>query len=1434
MRVLHRSLILLAWSGAAVALLVAGLAVATAFPAGRAAIASLAARVGSAASGFELEIQSPDRLTPTRVDIERIRVAQQGETLIVVDGLKLRLRWADLLRGRLRPALVQADQVAIEALPPGDGAAEKEDGIRISLPLLPAETIRIDRLRLGPTVLGEAVELRIAATEVAAAGEHAVDVDLKRLDRPGDEVVAYARYRPDTQTLEIHASAAEAAGGLLGRQLGAAATASLRAELSGAGPLEAWRGKLAAAIDGMAAIEASLGIDRGVGAIVGEARIEPDLRPELAPLLREPLGYRARLRWTADEGLRIERAELRLADLRLGLTGTVAPDFAEVQLQGNADVPLATLSPLIGTPLAGTAGVLFHLTGPPARPVLAVELALTQAAAAGFGVDGGLIRVESRSERDGRYRARVTGSIASVSGLPLELAPLAAGPFYLGTLLDLAADAVRVESLALRGAALAADGDGVLRLGPGRSSGRLRVDATVPASGAGPVRDGRVVAQLAGAGELAAGSFQAEGDVRFEDLALAEDALGRLVGATPRLWVNLSGAAGSALRIERARAELAAFELGAEGTYDLAQDVLAVDVTAEAPDLAVFSALAGQSLAGRAQLTGRIAGPAGDPATQGRLTVTGLAVARRLMERSTLAFDLRQLVSEPRGHLAAEIRAERADYKLATDARLRGGTELALTKLTVGAPGLAGNGELTVDLAGLLTKGRISLDAADLGPAGALAGLALAGRAQATVRLDHANARQQVAMDLKGSGLRLQDISLGRVDGRVALSDVLGTPRGDVSATGSDLAAGAVTLKRWQVAGQGDLSRAGFEVSLAGEAGGPISARASGSAGLRGERWQVALRSLAAKHGEIDVALDSATELSGDGKSLRLAETAMTVGGTKLNLAAALADGRVDGHLRTGAFPLSLLRTLAPDLPVRGHVAVDASAAGSAAAPRVAGTVRSDDLHLARSETPIGIDLELALADGRLNGRARIGKLADQPLVATLAMPMRLSLQPWQLAWSPDDPIEARLDGKVDLARVLPPLIPDGDAVAGVAAVQMALSGTPSEPVVNGGLTMEGGRYENAVTEAVIRDLALTLAAEGNTLRISGRGSDGENGTVALDGRLALATADRAVGATLALRNFWVARRADAAIRMAGDLQLAGTALAPRLAGKLTIQQADLQLPEQLPPDVVKLDVVEINGPAQSPPADIAPAAGPSDPGLRIGLNLEVGADRRVFVRGRGLDSEWRGNLHVRGDTAAPDVSGTLEAFNGRLDFLGERFVLTKGKLMFPGGKRIDPDLDVATELTRGDLTAIVSVGGTMSKPELKLSARPDLPPEEVVSRILFQKGTAKLSPLQAVQVAQSVLNLTGRGGPGVVDRMRRATGLDVIDFEAGEGEGAAGGVSVGKYVSDNVLLRAEKGLDNTGPRAGIEVEVTPNISVESKVGGNASTSVGVKLKKDY
>lgn len=1441
MRWFSRLLVVLACVAAVVAVLVAGFAVATMFPAGRAAIATLATQVVSAVSDIDLEIEGLDRLTPTAVDVRRADVAMQGEKVATVEGLHVRLRWADLLRARFRPELVHIEQLTVEALPPSsdDKESEPAEGMRIGLPLLPVDAVWIDRLSLAEAVLGEAAEFRISAMEAATAEVHAIDADVQRLDRTGDGLNLRVRYRPAAATLEVHARATEAPGGLLARQVGADPTAAFHAELTGDGPVEGWRGRLTGTLDGVASIAADLGIDNGVGGLVGEARVEPALLPDLAPLLRDAINYRARLRWSEKEGLYIESSRVHVAEIVLGLSGNVTADFSHLQLQLNADLPLAALSPFAGTPLEGRAGALFHIAGSPARPGIAGDVVLSNPHIGEVGSPNALLRLELRTDREGRRRIELSGNVAGLTGLPPAVAPILAERLDLAADLDISptADEIRLARFSLQGSALQADGDAILRPSGGESQGRFGLRVNVP-PGDGPVTGGRMTLDLVGRGELPAGDLRAEGNLQVEELALSDPGLASVIGASPRVVALVTGTAGTPIRIQQFRAELAAGALSANGTFDPSRDELALDVTAEVPDLAALSTLAGQALAGKVELTAHVAGPSGDPSARGQVIATGVTAAAQKIERGEVTFDLQRLVSEPQGRVESAVRWNGADYRLATDAHLRNQAELDLAKLTASAPGVAATGDLTLDIVRLLLRGRANVNATDLAPMAPLAGLPLGGRAQVSARFETLNGQQQVAADIKGNGLRIADVALGSLEGRVKVDDALGTPRGDVALTGRDLVAEGATLNRWQVGAQGSLKQATFTLSLNGEASGPVSAQAAGNAGIDGARWQVGLRSLEARHGNIPVRLDRPTELRGEASAFRLAATEMTVGTAKLSLAGGLAKDQVDGYLRTGAFPLALLRTVQPDLPVRGSLQIDMTASGPAAAPRIAGTVRSNDLRMRRSEVAVALDLALALASGRLEARATVGNLAERPLLANAVVPMRLSLVPWRLEWSAEDPIEGRLSGNLDLARVLPPLIPDGDSVSGVADVQASLAGTLSRPIVNGSMKLNGGRYESATAEATIADLSLDVAAEGENVRLAARGTDGQSGTATVQGRLNLADPSQPLGGTLALRDFWVARRADASVRMAGDVNLAGTMVAPQLAGKLSILQADLQLPEQLPPEVVKLDVVEVNQPAnlrRRAPATPAATNGNGEAPLKIGLNLDIGADRRVFVRGRGLESEWRGNLHVGGDSAAPEISGTLEAISGRLDFLAERFILTKGRLVFPGGTRINPDLDIATELTRGELTAIVNVGGTLTAPELSLSARPDLPPEEVISRILFDKGTARLTALQAVQVAQSVMMLSGRGGgPGVVDRIRRATGLDVIDFQSGETADSAGAVSVGKYVSDNVLLRAEKGLDNTGPRAGIEIEVTPNISIESKVGSNAATSVGVKVKKDY
>jgi translocation and assembly module TamB len=130
----------------------------------------------------------------------------------------------------------------------------------------------------------------------------------------------------------------------------------------------------------------------------------------------------------------------------------------------------------------------------------------------------------------------------------------------------------------------------------------------------------------------------------------------------------------------------------------------------------------------------------------------------------------------------------------------------------------------------------------------------------------------------------------------------------------------------------------------------------------------------------------------------------------------------------------------------------------------------------------------------------------------------------------------------------------------------------------------------------------------------------------------------------------------------------------------------------------------------------------------------------------------------------------------------------------------------------------------------------PELPQDEVLSRLLFNKGTGALTAVEAVQLASSAAELTGMGAPGggLLDSIRQQIGLDWLKFAAtGDGNGGSA-VEAGQYVADGVYVGVQQGLGEGSSRVKVEVEVTPNVSVETDVGADSEGRVGVSFGWDY
>jgi autotransporter translocation and assembly factor TamB len=216
----------------------------------------------------------------------------------------------------------------------------------------------------------------------------------------------------------------------------------------------------------------------------------------------------------------------------------------------------------------------------------------------------------------------------------------------------------------------------------------------------------------------------------------------------------------------------------------------------------------------------------------------------------------------------------------------------------------------------------------------------------------------------------------------------------------------------------------------------------------------------------------------------------------------------------------------------------------------------------------------------------------------------------------------------------------------------------------------------------------------------------------------------------------------------------------------------------------------------------------------------------------------------VTGTTIEPIIVGRLESVRGTFALLGKSFQLTQSVIGLDGGQKVDPTLDIQAQATASGLTAIVQIGGTASAPTLKLTSDPPLPQDEVLAQLLFGKGVGQITPAQGVQLAAAAASLAS-GGPGILDRLRGKLGLDRLDIgsaqngtNATSGSSSQGGlgnttVSAGKYVTEGVYVGVDQSVSGQS-RAKVEVEVTPHISVETDVGGQNGSGVGVNWKLDY
>jgi translocation and assembly module TamB len=308
--------------------------------------------------------------------------------------------------------------------------------------------------------------------------------------------------------------------------------------------------------------------------------------------------------------------------------------------------------------------------------------------------------------------------------------------------------------------------------------------------------------------------------------------------------------------------------------------------------------------------------------------------------------------------------------------------------------------------------------------------------------------------------------------------------------------------------------------------------------------------------------------------------------------------------------------------------------------------------------------------------------------------------------------------------------------------------------------------------------------------------------------------------------------------RLGGQVGLSGPlAGGAAITGRITLIETEIRIPSTglgnagLLPDLVH----------QSEPADVRETrlrAGLIQEDIRSGaravprafaLDLLISAPNRVFIRGRGLDAELGGDLRLGGTTANIIPSGGFDLIRGRMDILGKRLILSRAQLRLAGS--FDPFVDILASSESDGITASVQILGNVSSPDVSFVSEPELPEEEVVARLLFSRSLAELSTLQIAQLAGAIASLAGRGGEGIIGRLRQGFGLDDLDFQSSEDGGTT--LRAGKYLSRNLYSEIVVG-DEGQSEIQLNLDVSDSVTVRTTAGGEGGAGLGVFFERDY
>lgn len=1360
--------------------------------------------------------------------VRKMTVADRAGVWLELNGVEVAWTRSALLRRVLDIQVLRAARVHVLRRPVPSEAAPTSGGLSGPPLEMNIDTIALPKIVLDAPVAGVAADLTASGSTYLSAESMTLHLEVDRQDRAGS-LTADIRFEPANNVLAADLKFAEPGDGLLVELLKLRGRPAVAVILSGTGPLDKWQASLDVQADGRRVVSGAMSITRtgpALQVIAKAAAALGTLVPEdYAALLAGESRLDLDLLRSDDGAIAVRAATLKSEGVDLSASGALAADMVPQRANISLQLGQAGRAMLLGVPGdVSVASFRANATLNAGDPAPWRIDAAAEGAEGDFGKIADLaVNVAGQAQNLLDADARATSFRVQGKAQGVALADAGLGR-AVGSSLALIGDgswtagqplAVENLQLTLPGASATIAGKATREEFEGTLAAAVG-DLSRFATLAGRRLSGGIDFQASGSATMA-GAFDLKLDGTATDLALGMAALDSVLSGTMRIEGGVARQDaiftfdGLKLSNERATAEVSG---------SLGDPTLDLSVSANVADLKLLTPRA----AGAAGITAKLSGSRAVPKVEAEVSGENVVLMGRSLEDATARFS--GVVAGPQTSGEAEIAGALGGAAISGSAKLaagEGGTRtLENLVLAVGDSKISGG--LVIGADGLLA-GDLAVVSPDLSKVAPLFLTKASGTLRADVKLATTGGAQAAAFSGTATDIVYETVALQSADISGDVRDAFRVPQIEGKFSLRNLTAGglAILTATGTASRQGDATALSVDARLADGRATVIGSLAPGNRGMA-----IALQKFAYARPGIDVALASPTTLAVQNGIVRFDRTTLKASGGTVTLSGQ-AGSTLDLSATLKSVPVALANSFVPNLGAEGTVSGTVTAKGSASAPAASFDVAVAGGSVAASRNAglgaLGVSAKGSLANKVVNLSTRISG-ADG-----LAMDVAGTI-----GTAAGAPVNLRVKGSAPLSLGNRQLASRGAALKGALAIDIGVTGTASTPKFSGRVTSSGGGFVDPDTGIVLKNVVLAATVSNDRVVVEQLAAESGEGNVSALGSIGL---DPGAGFPIDLSvQVRKARYVDGALvaaRFDADLKLAGTLSdGPLLDGSVFLDRTEITVPERLPRDSVAVDVKHVDAPrpveetlAVVRERDTGGEGGRKSAGIR--LSVAINAPRQIFVRGRGLDTELGGSLRLTGSMSALSASGAFQMVRGRLDILTQRIVFDRGVITFAGD--LDPIIEFSGSTRSGDTTITVTVSGRASDPEVVFSSVPELPQDEILARLIFNKGIGELSPLQVARLAAAVSELSGGSG-GILSRLRATTGLDDLDIVTDE-EGQTS-VAAGRYISENVYVGVQQGATAGSSRVTIDLDVTKDIKARAGMSAEEGSSLGIFFEREY